>query len=90
MATMDKSPAGPNLCTVCTGRTAMAHFVHRKRWFDTKRSAIADRRHICFSIVAAIILAYPAAYASFHQTNSSEAYNSNFVDGPNLLRQCGN
>lgn len=90
MATMDKSPAGLSLCTVRTGRIAMANCVHRKRWFDTKRSATADRWYICIGIITTIILAYTAAYASFHQTNTTKAHHTDSLDGANLLRQCGN
>lgn len=90
LATMDKSHNGLSLCAVCNSSIAMAHHLYRRRWFDPKRSAPADRWHICFGIITTLVLAYTAAYATFHQTHSTKANHTDSLDGAHLLVQCGN
>lgn len=67
----------------------MAHCLHHKRWFHTKRSAFADRRNIRSGFIATFMLAHTTAHVAFHQTNSTKANHTNSLDGTHLLRQCG-
>lgn len=67
----------------------MVDCIHRKRWFHAKRSTDFGWRSVCIDIRATVSVAYPATYASFHQTHSPEANHSNSLDGTHLLRECG-
>lgn len=66
----------------------MANCVYGKRWFHTKRSAIADWRCICFGISSTLHMAHSAAHATLYKTNTPETNYTNIMDGSYLCSQC--
>lgn len=67
----------------------MADCLFGKRWFQTKRSAFADRRTVCAGLGASLYLAYITTYVTFYKANTPKTNHTDSMDGSDLFVQCG-